>query len=79
MSKHIPVIDMKKKESGKIVLFDGGTGMVNKLEKLGLIIGTKIVKVSQQLMGGPVVIKIGNTQIGMGFQTAKKIIVEVSR
>ncbi len=68
---------MKSGEKGKVVEITGGKGLVSKLESLGIIPGAEITKISEQLMRGPVVIKIGNTQIAIGYGMARKVMVNV--
>lgn len=72
-------MDITQIPSGKecnVVKINGGYGLVTRLESLGIRVGVKIKKVSSQFMSGPVVIQIGNTQVAIGFDMAKKIIVE---
>ncbi len=68
---------MKPGEKGRIVEIAGGKGLVKRLEALGIIPGTEVTKISTQIMRGPVVIKISNTQVAIGYGMAQKVIVEV--
>jgi ferrous iron transport protein B len=68
---------MKPGEKGKVVEILGGKGLVNRLEGLGIIPGTEVTKVSEQILHGPVVIKIGNTQVAIGYGMARKVMVSV--
>lgn len=43
---------------------------------MGIRPGVNLVKVAEQLFGGPVVVQVGNAQMAVGFGMAKKIIVE---
>ena len=72
----IDLTRMRKGERGKIVDIQGGWGLLRKMETLGIKQGTEIVKVSSQLMRGPITIRIGNTQVAIGFGMARKIMVE---
>lgn len=67
---------MREGERGKVIDIQGGGGLLRKLEALGIKLGTEIVKVSSQLMRGPIIIRIGNTQVAIGFGMARRIIVE---
>jgi len=67
---------LKEGEKGKVIDIQGGWGLQRKLEALGIRPGVEIVKVSSQLMHGPIIIKIGNSQVAIGFGMARKIIVE---
>ena len=73
----ISLVDVRAGESGKIVEIHGGYGMVRKLEALGIRKGVKIRKLSTQFMRGPVMIQVGNTQVGIGFGMARRILVEI--
>ncbi|MGQ9701328.1 MAG: FeoB small GTPase domain-containing protein [bacterium] len=70
------LISLRPGEKGKVIEILGGKGLVNRLEALGIIPGAEITKVSEQLMHGPVVIKIGNTQVAIGYGMARKIMVQ---
>jgi ferrous iron transport protein A len=72
----IDLTRMKEGEKGKVVDIQGGWGLIRKLEALGIRIGTEIVKVSSQLMRGPIIVRVGNTQVAIGFGMARKIIIE---
>lgn len=68
---------MKSGEKGKVIEITGGKGLVTRLEALGIVPGAEITKVSEQIMHGPVVIKIGNTQVAIGYGMARKVTVQV--
>jgi len=72
----IDLTQMKEGERGRVVDIQGGWGLLRKLEALGIRLGTEIVKVSSQLMRGPIIIRVGNTQVAIGFGMARRIIVE---
>lgn len=72
----IDLTRMRKGERVKIVDIQGGQGLLRKLETLGIKQGTEIVKVSSQLMRGPITIRVGNTQVAIGFGMARRIMVE---
>jgi len=69
----IDVTQMRTQQSGTIVRIDGGHGMVRRLDAMGVRPGVQITKMSGQLMQGPVVIKVGSTQVALGFGMARKI------
>ncbi|NLB34599.1 MAG: ferrous iron transport protein A [Elusimicrobia bacterium] len=77
MSKLIKVSEMKSGISGRVVKVAGGMGLQKKLENLGLRPGTRLKKVSQQIMRGPVMVRVGQTQIAMGCGMADKVFVEI--
>ncbi|MEW6687409.1 MAG: FeoA family protein [Candidatus Edwardsbacteria bacterium] len=66
---------MKSGEKGKVVEIKGGRGLVMKLEAMGIRPGVEITKISAQIMHGPVIVRVGNTQLAIGFGMAKKVIV----
>ncbi|MCX7994792.1 MAG: fused ferrous iron transport protein A/B [candidate division WOR-3 bacterium] len=69
---------MKSGEKGKVVEIAGGKDNLKKLEALGIVPGVEVTKISEQLMRGPVVIKVGQTQIAIGYGMAKNVIVDVT-
>jgi ferrous iron transport protein A len=72
----IDLAQMREGERGRVVDIQGGWGLLRKTDALGIRPGTEIVKVSSQLMRGPIIIRVGNTQVAIGFGMARKIIVE---
>jgi len=66
--------DVNKK--GVIIDILGGWGMKKKLEKLGIRIGSEVVKISSNILRGPVVIETGHTKVAIGYGKAKKIMVK---
>jgi len=77
MREVISVVEMNTKEKGRIVGISGGQGLRLRLENMGIKEGSRIQKVSQQLMRGPVTIAYKNTQVSLGFGMASRIMVEV--
>ena len=75
MSEVISVVEMNAGEAGVVLRLQGGRGMINRLQNMGIRIGSKIKKLSQQFMRGPVVISYGNTQVAVGFGMAQRIMV----
>ncbi|MEO0184403.1 MAG: fused ferrous iron transport protein A/B, partial [candidate division WOR-3 bacterium] len=67
----------KPGEKGKIVEITGGKGLLTRLDALGISPGAEVTKISEQIMHGPVVVKIGNTQVAIGYGMARKVIVSV--
>ncbi|MFH1352557.1 MAG: FeoA family protein [bacterium] len=66
---------VKERVVCEIVEMTGGMGFAGKLAAMGITVGTKVKKISSQIMKGPVTIQLGNTQVAIGFGMAKKIIV----
>jgi ferrous iron transport protein A len=69
----IDITQMRIQQSASIVRIDGGHGLVRRLDAMGVRPGVKITKLSGQIMQGPVVIRIGSTQVALGFGMARKI------
>jgi ferrous iron transport protein A len=61
-------------QKGRVVAIEGG--MTARLEGLGIRLGVEIIKISNQIMHGPVIVRIGSTQVAIGFGMARRIIVE---
>jgi len=64
-------------QTGKVLRVDGGYGFKKKLEALGIRPGTEITKVSSQIMRGPVIVRVGMTQIAIGYGMARRVVVEI--
>jgi len=50
---------------------------MTRLNALGIRPGRRITKVSSMFMRGPVTVRMGQTQIAIGFGMANRILVEV--
>jgi ferrous iron transport protein A len=73
----VDLTQLKEGQSGIVVEVEGGIGLTRRLESLGIRVGKRVTKVSSQLMRGPVTIRIGNSQIAVGFGMARKIVLRV--
>jgi ferrous iron transport protein A len=71
------LIEMQAGEVGKVIEVDGGYGFRKRLEAQGIHPGMKITKISSQFMRGPVIVKVGATQIAIGFGMARRVVVEI--
>lgn len=74
------IISLDKMPAGRngiITDVQGGHGIVQKMNVLGIRPGKEITKISNQLMKGPIIIRSGNTEIAIGYGMASKIMVEV--
>ena len=67
---------MRSGDRGTVAEIHGGHRIQARLDALGIRSGTKITKVSSQLLRGPITIGLGNSQVAIGFGMAKKIIVK---
>ena len=75
--KQITLHQMQPGQSGIVFQIQGGHGLINRLNALGIRPGQKIIKTGSTLMRGPVTIKVGTAQVAIGFGMANKIIVEL--
>ncbi|MEA2081202.1 MAG: FeoA family protein [Elusimicrobiota bacterium] len=71
------LMDMEDSQKGVIISLEGGNFFRNKLSSMGISEGAKIKKITGHFIGGPVIIKVKNTEIAVGRGMAEKIIVEV--
>ena len=75
--KLVTLRQMPSGQSGKVAQIQGGHGLVNRLNALGIRPGKRLTKVSAMVMRGPVTIQLGHTRVAVGFGMANKIIVEL--
>ncbi|MFW6271219.1 MAG: FeoA family protein [Bacillota bacterium] len=75
--KKIDLVQLKKNQKGKVIEFQGGRNLVNKLNSRGIRPGKIIKKVSDSFMGGPVTIEVDNSRLALGQGMAARVIVEV--
>ncbi len=61
---------------GKVVEVHGGYGMKTRLDAMGIRPGVEITKISSQIMHGPVLVRVGNTQVALGHGMATRVFVE---
>jgi len=69
-------------ESGKkaiVKYISGGHGLQRKLQAMGIQAGSELVKVSDHFFKGPVIIRVYNSQIALGYGMACKIVIEETR
>ena len=76
MVKVLKLTEMKTGQRAKVSTISGGSGLQKKLEGMGIRPGRSVQKISQHHGSGPVIIKIGNTQVALGRGMAMKIEVE---
>jgi len=75
--KQTTLAQMPTGQSGTIVQIQGGHGLVNRLNSLGIRPGKRIIKTSSMIMRGPVTIQVDRAQVAIGFGMARRIIVEL--
>jgi len=74
---NIPLTKMEAGTRSSVVKVEGGHGLRARLDALGIRPGVKITKVSGQIMRGPIIIRVGATQLAIGFGMASRVVVEV--
>jgi len=75
--KQTTLAGMQIGQSGIVVQIQGGHGLVNRLNSLGIRPGKRIIKVSSMIMRGPVTIEVDRTQVAIGFGMTRRIIIEL--
>ena len=75
----VNLTQMNSGQNGIVVEIQGGFGMTDRLNALGIITGKKISKVSSMVGRGPVTIELDRVQIAIGFNMAKRILVEMGQ
>jgi len=74
--KQATLARMQTGQSGVVVQIQGGHGLINRLNSLGIRPGKRITKLSSMIMRGPVTIQVDRAQVAIGFGMARRIIVE---
>ncbi|UCH07923.1 MAG: ferrous iron transport protein A [Deltaproteobacteria bacterium] len=75
----ITLTQMQTGQSGRVVEIQGGFGVVDRLNALGIVPGKRITKISSMLARGPVAIQVDRAQLAIGYGMANKIIVELDQ
>ena len=75
--KQVTLARMRVGQSGMVLRIEGGHGMVNRLNALGIIPGKRITKISSMLMRGPVTVEVDRAQVAVGFGMASRILVQL--
>jgi len=73
----ITLIDLPDGKAATIKAINGGHGLAQKLDDLGIRAGKEITRVSTQWMKGPVIIRAGQTELAIGYGMARRIMVEI--
>ena len=70
------LIELKTGHCAKVVEILGGEHLQARLNSMGLVIGKTIKKTSSHFLKGPQTVEIGKTRLAIGYNMAKKIIVQ---
>ncbi|MFZ2456127.1 MAG: metal-dependent transcriptional regulator [Candidatus Altiarchaeia archaeon] len=65
--------DLKQGETASIVFLEGGDEFKNRIRSVGVVEGKMAKVVAKEPFGGPLVIKVGSTQITLGRGMASKV------
>ncbi|MCK5178968.1 MAG: ferrous iron transport protein A [Candidatus Omnitrophica bacterium] len=79
MADRILLTDMNFRENGIVVEISGGGGVQRRLKSIGIRPGAKVTKLTAAFGRGPVILKVGGTQIALGFGMSHKVVIEVER
>ena len=71
----VPLTKLKTGHTAAVTELKGSHQFTGKLEALGIVPNTTIVKKSTGLMRGPVVLVKGSTQIAIGYAMAQRVMV----
>jgi len=75
----ITLTRMQTGQSGRVIEIQGGFGVIDRLNALGIIPGKRITKISSMLARGPIAIQVDRVQLAVGYGMAKKIIVQLDQ
>jgi ferrous iron transport protein A len=78
-NEQLTLAEMRTGQTGTVVGVMGGHGLIRRLDALGIRPGRKVTKLSSTLFRGPIILRVDNTQVAVGFGMARKIIVEVDK
>jgi len=78
-NEELTLAEMRTGQTGTVVGVMGGHGLIRRLDALGIRPGRKVTKLSSTLFRGPIILRVDNTQVAVGFGMARKIIVEVDK
>ncbi len=72
----ISLAALKKGRAGRVLAVQGGMGLARRLESMGIRPGVLVVKESNSFLKGPVMIRVGQAQVALGYGMASRILVE---
>jgi len=78
-NEQLTLAEMRTGQTGTVVGVMGGHGLIRRLDALGIRPGRKVTKLSSTLFRGPIILRVDNAQVAVGFGMARKIIVEVDK
>ena len=75
----LTLAEMKTGQTGIVVEVLGGHGLIRRLDALGIRPGKKVTKLSTTLFRGPIMLRVNNSRVAIGFGMARRIIVEADK
>lgn len=75
----VNLVQMKQGETGVILKMQGGHGMAERVQNMGIRIGKKVKKGTSQFFRGPQTVIVDNFEVAIGYGMATRILVEVER
>lgn len=78
-NEQVTLVQMKTGQTATIVGVMGGSGLVRRLDALGIRPGKQVTKVSSTLFHGPITLRVDSCRVAVGFGMARRIVVEVAR
>jgi ferrous iron transport protein A len=78
-NEQLTLAEMKTGQTGTVVGVLGGHGLIKRLDALGIRPGKKVTKINSTLFRGPIMLRVNNTQVAVGFGMARRIIVEADK
>ena len=73
--EHVALSVVQVGQPTTVVSIEGGRALHDRLRALGIREGTVVVKMSESLGHGPVVVRHGRNQTALGYKICQKIIV----
>jgi ferrous iron transport protein A len=73
----ISLTQMQPGQGGTVIQIQGGFGLIDRLNALGIMPGKRITKISSMIARGPITIEVDRAQVAIGFGMANRIIVEL--
>ncbi len=77
--KKVTISKMQAGQIGTVIEMHGGQQFINRLSALGIRPGCEITKINSMAFHGPSTIRIGRSQVAIGFGMANRVIVEVDK
>ena len=78
-NEQLTVAEMRTGQTATVLGVVGGHGLVRRLDALGIRPGKKVTKLGSTLFRGPVILRVDNAQVAVGFGMARKILVEIDK